>query len=234
MKFTVLLLSLSLLLSACSFSAKKSQAYFDKAVAKAPYDVIIVPGVPYDGVAWSPTMNIRVSWANYLYKQGMTKNIIYSGGAVYTKYTEAKIMAAYGRALGIPAARIFLDTNAEHSSENVYYSYLVAKEQGFTKIALATDPFQAKSLRGMITKLALPIDLIPVLFDTLRTIDRPEPTILPERTIKVPFVSIKERESFFTRFKGTMGKQIMWHMEDLPNERKVRKFRRQGRLIEKE
>ena len=232
MKFASINLFLIVVLSACSFSTKKAQAYFDKASAKAPYDVIIVPGVPYEGISWSPTMNIRVSWANYLYKNGMTKNIIYSGGAVYTKYSEAKIMAAYGRAQGIPDLHIFLDTNAEHSSENVYFSYLVAKEQGFTKIALATDPFQAKSLKGMITKLSLPIDLIPVLFDTLQMIDRPEPNISPEIAIEEPFVSIKERESFFMRLKGTMGRQIMWYEEDLPNERKIRKFRRQGRLIE--
>ncbi|MDX2360583.1 MAG: YdcF family protein [Crocinitomicaceae bacterium] len=232
MKFILSLLVLSAILSSCAFSKKKSQTYFDAAQTNAPYDVIIVPGVPHDGVSWSPTMNIRVSWSDYLYKNGMTNNIIYSGGAVYTKYSEAKIMAEYGRSLGIPASNIFLDTNAEHSSENVYYSYLIAKKLGFKKIALATDPFQAKSLKGMIKKLGLPIDLLPVLFDTIQTMDRTEPIITPEITIEDPFISIKDRESFFTRFKGTMGKQIMWYEEDLPDERTVQKFRKKGRLME--
>lgn len=223
---------LAFLMFACSFSKRKSQQYFDDAKLKAPYDAVIVPGVPHDGSSWSSVMNIRVSWANYLYKNGLTNNIIFSGGAVYTKYSEAKTMAAYGMALGIPQEHIFVDTMAEHSTENVYYSYLIAKQQGFKKIALATDPFQAKSLKGMIHKLQLPIDLLPILFDTLRQIDRYEPEVSLETAIVDTFVSIKERESFFTRLKGTAGKHIIWYEEDLPNQRKVNKMRKKGRLVE--
>ncbi len=233
MRHLFYMLLLLFLLTNCAFSKRKSQKYFDKALIDAPYDAIIIPGVPHDGVSWSPTMNIRISWANFLFKKGIANNIIFSGGAVYTKFSEAKIMAEYGKALGVPLSSIFLDTNAEHSTENVYYSYLIAKKQGFTRIALATDPFQAKSLQMMIKKHNLPIDILPILFDTLRTIDRPEPTIFPEIAIENSFVSITERESFFTRVKGTMGKQIIWFEEDLPNDRKVRKYRRKGRLITK-
>ena len=85
----------------------------------------------------------------------------------------------------------------------------------------------------MISKLELPIDLIPILIDTISHIKSVEPKISVTSAIEQPFVSIKERETFFTRLKGTMGKQIMWHEEDLPNERKINKFRKQGRLIEK-
>lgn len=220
-----------LILTGCAFSKKKSQAYFDAAKANAPYDAIIVPGVPYDGVSWSATMNMRVSWAYYLYERGLTKNIIFSGGAVYTKYSEAKIMREYGIALGIPEAHLFVDTIAEHSSENIYYSYLIAKKNGFKKVAFATDPFQAKQLKGMLHKLEFPIDLLPIVLDTLMMLDRPEPSINPEIAIEDPFVPITERESFFTRFKGTMGRHIKFYPEDLPNEKTVEKFRKQGRLI---
>lgn len=232
MRLSLAFIAITLLLSSCAFSKKKSQAYFEIAQNHAPYDAIIVPGVPHDGVSWSQTMQVRVLWANYLYQKGMTKNIVFSGGAVYSQYSEAKIMAEYGKAMGIPAKNIFVDTMAEHSTENVYYSYRVAKEQGFSKIALATDPYQAKSLKGMIKKLELPIDLIPILFDTVQTLPHDEPQINPEIAIEDPFVPITERESFFTRLRGTMGQQIMWHEEDLPSPKKVKKMRRKGRLVE--
>jgi len=227
----VILVSFAILTS-CSFSKNKTQQYFEEAQKKAPYDVIIVPGVPHNGISWSSIMNIRVSWANYLFKQGITKNIIFSGGAVYTKFSEAKVMAEYGKALGIPKENIFTDTNAEHSTENVYYSFLIAKKNGFKKIGLATDPFQAKSLRGMIHKLDLPIDLIPIVFDTLSKIERKEPNISFDVAIEDSFVSIKERESFFTRLKGTSGRNILFYEEDLPDEKTIKKFRKKGRLIE--
>lgn len=230
MKKLIHSLFIILVFSSCAFSKKQSKSLYQKAETKAPYDAIIVPGVPFEGETWSPIMRWRVFWSYYLYKNGITKNIIYSGGSVYTEYTEAKIMAAYGKALGIPASNIFLDTLAEHSSENVYYSYLVAKKNGFKKIALATDPFQSKLVKGLIRKLELPIDLIPFTTDLLGNSNYPEPSINPEVAMVKNFVSIKERESFFKRLKGTLGKQIIYYEEDLPNERMRKKFRKKGRV----
>ncbi len=223
---------LTILVSSCSFSTKKSLSLYKEAQAKAPYDAIIVPGVPFDGLTWSPTMRNRVLWSYYLYEHGITENIIYSGGAVYTQYSEAKIMAEYGKALGVSPSNILLDTLAEHSSENVYYGYLVAKRNGLERVAFATDPFQAKSLKGMVNKLELPIDLIPLILDSINTANYTDPSINGQVAIEEDFISIKERESFFYRLKGTLGRQILFYPEDLPNERTVKKLRRQGRLAE--
>jgi len=227
--FTLILITI--ILTGCTFSKKQSERLYNKAQAKAPYDAIIVPGLPFDGTAMSSAMKDRVLWSYFLYENGITENVIYSGGAVYTKYSEAKIMAAYAKALGIPVNNIFLDTLAQHSSENVYYSYLVAKSNGLRKVAFATHPFQAKSIKVMINKLELPIDLIPLLTDSITTMNHPEPNINGEIAIENDFVSIKDRESFLYRVKGTFGRQILFYEEDLPNERTIRKFRRQGRVV---
>lgn len=67
-------------------------------------------------------------------------------------------MGLYAQQLGIPAQHIFYDTLARHSVENVYYSYLIAKEQGFKIVAIATDPFQSIFLRNFTsTRLGTPI-----------------------------------------------------------------------------
>ncbi|MGM0505436.1 MAG: YdcF family protein, partial [Bacteroidota bacterium] len=66
------------------------------------YDVIIVPGVPFNDDFWTDVLLGRIYWSHYLYENGITKNIIYSGSAVYTPYIESEIMAMYGRQLGIP------------------------------------------------------------------------------------------------------------------------------------
>ena len=204
------LLSLLLVVTSCGLFYPSPEKYFAKATEQKPYDAIIVTGYPYDGNSWTPTVKIRSHWAKYLYENGYTKNIIYSGGAVYSKYSEAKILALYGEALGIPKEHIFIDTNAEHSTENIYYSYQIAKKQGFKTIALATDPFQTNQTRRFIKKNSLPIDLIPIVFDTLTLLDRYEPSINSETAIVDTFVSITERESFFKRFNGTLGNQVIW------------------------
>lgn len=97
-------------------------------------------------------MKGRVYWAKYLYDKGITRNILFSGSSVYSPYYEGKIMALYAAALGIPKEHIFTETRAEHSTENAYYGYKRALQLGFTHIALASDPFQSKLLKGFIRR----------------------------------------------------------------------------------
>ena len=231
MKKITSLILVALILSSCAFIRKQPKEILANAHNSVPYDVIIVPGHPFDGRSWTTTMNYRLSWSVYLYKNGLTKNIIYSGGSVYSEFVEAKIMKKYAIEMGIPSDHIFLDTNAEHSTENVYYSYRIAKQEGFERIALSTDPFQNNSLKRFIAKYELPIDHLPAVFDTMGAPSKIEPTIDHTSAINKSFVSIKERESFFQRLAGTFGRNIIWHEEDLPNQELVLEYEKKGRLI---
>jgi uncharacterized SAM-binding protein YcdF (DUF218 family) len=219
-------------MTGCAFSKKKTSSFLNEAKGKAPYDAIIVPGVPFKGEHWSDIMKYRVQWSFYLLDNQYSNNVIYSGGAVYTPYSESKIMAEYAKVYGIDPQRIFTDTLAEHSTENVYYSYRLAKEQGFEKIALATDQYQAKLLRRMIKHFELPVDLLPIVVDTMKTKEFDSLYINPAPALKPNFVSIKDRESFFTRLGGTFGKHLIFYEEDLPKEKMIKKYRKKGRLIE--
>ncbi len=183
---------------------------YNCAKANKPYDVVIVPGVPYNGKDWDFKMKGRIIWAAHLIKNGIANNVIFSGSAVYTPYVEAKIMALYAAQLGVPAQRIFVEDKAEHSTENVYYSYVLAQKLGFTKIALATDPFQSNLLTRFIKKkYKLPIALIPFKIKILKTIDNVHPIIIPESAYVKDFVSIKKRQSLRYRLRGTKGKNII-------------------------
>src|SRR6185437_15788419 len=109
-----------LTLISCSFSSKATKKLYQQALEKKPYDVIIVPGVPFQNGLWDRVMKGRVYWSKYLFERGITRNIIYSGSDVYTPYVEGEIMALYAVALGIPKAHVFSETRAEHSTGNVY------------------------------------------------------------------------------------------------------------------
>ena len=187
----------------------KSVNRFEKALVSEPYDIIIVPGFPFHGEQWEDVMRMRVVWSAFLYKKGIAKNVIYSGSSVYSPFIEAKIMALYGEALGIDSLSIFTETNAEHSTENVYYSYNLAKKLGFNRIAVATDPFQTAMLEQFVdNELDGKLDYVPIVFNLLEEIDTISPIIDPQKAKVDNFESIKERESFWKRLKGTMGKNI--------------------------
>jgi uncharacterized SAM-binding protein YcdF (DUF218 family) len=120
-------------------------------------------------------------------------------------------MAMYAIAIGVPKEHVFTETKAEHSTENLYYVYLKAKKLGFTHIALATDPYQAKQLKRFAkVKISKDVGIIPIVFDTLRAM-RPNminPQIDYSKAYNKDFVPLSKRQSSWKRFRGTMGKNI--------------------------
>ncbi|MBK6381362.1 MAG: YdcF family protein [Chitinophagaceae bacterium] len=207
---SLILIAAVILLNACSFSAKTTERYYQKAQATT-YDVVAVPGVPFTEAGWDSTMKARVYWAKHLYDRGIAKNIMFSGSSVYSPYYEGEIMALYAIALGIPKEHVFSETKAQHSTENLYYVYLKSKNLGFTKIALATDPFQAKQLKRFARlRIGENTGIIPIVFDTLRALQpfMTDPAIDYKKAYNSDFVSLKSRESFWKRLRGTMGKNI--------------------------
>jgi uncharacterized SAM-binding protein YcdF (DUF218 family) len=212
-KFNLFFLLVILLCSCARFRPKPATMY-KRALKDQPYDVIIVPGVPFNGTRWDTVMKGRVTWAVYLLKKGIAKNVIFSGGAVYTPYYESKIFALYAEALGIQKERIFLDTLAQHSTENVYYSYQIAKKAGFKKIAVATDPYQsAKLMRFSKRRFKLKITHIPIVADSIKFMREVNPKINPESAKCEYFQSIVTSQSKLHRLKGTLGKNIKFEKE---------------------
>jgi len=200
-------LAAALLLTHCSFShyAKKS---YEQAKKDKPFDVVIVPGVPYEKENTTSIMRMRVYWAKHLYDSGFTKNIIFSGSAVYTHFVEGIVMKTMADSLGIPPDHTFAETRAEHSTENVYYSWKMAKKMGFQKIALATDPFQSRVLGSFSKKYCPGVTAVPVVYDILDREVKPLPLIDTTKAYRPEFVSIVKREGFWKRFQGTLGRRV--------------------------
>ena len=120
-------------ISSCNVR-KIAKRTYSTHITKAPYDVIIVPGIAYDTASQKKNgFNARIIWAKKLYDQGITKNIIFSGAACYSPYKESEVMKLIAVAMGVPAKNIFCETKAEHGKENVYYSWLMAQKLGFKK-----------------------------------------------------------------------------------------------------
>jgi uncharacterized SAM-binding protein YcdF (DUF218 family) len=196
-------------------SCGSTRKAFVKVQPKMPFDAIIVPGVPFD-TAWSDVMRLRVLWSYHLYNRGLTKNIIFTGSAVYSPYIESRIMAEYAKKLGIPTENIFTEEQAEHSTENVFYSYYMGKDLGFENIAVATDPFQSKMVKSFAKHKKLDVAFVPAIFDTLHTYySETNVTIDPTWAEVENFVALPDREGFWKRLAGTMGKNLKYTPEDI-------------------
>ncbi|GAB3416974.1 hypothetical protein GCM10027516_10350 [Niabella aquatica] len=194
-----------------SYRKRPAKLYNEVIANDRSFDAGIVPGIQFINNQWDSVMKSRVLWAGFLYHKGIIRNIIFSGSAVYSPYYEAKIMGLYALQLGVPANHIFYETQAEHSTENIYYAYELAREQGFKTIALVTDPFQSSLTKGFTRRrFATKIQHIPFMVDTLKKLNDQEYTIDPAPAFKTDFISIMERESWFKRLRGTLGAFIPW------------------------
>jgi uncharacterized SAM-binding protein YcdF (DUF218 family) len=208
-KNLILLLASVLFLTNCGLTYPGSTKVYTKALKKhSSYDAIIVPGVPFYGPSWDRVMLMRVIWAVHLYKRGYAKHIIMSGSAVYSPYVEAQIMKLYAIALGVPEKDILTEEKAEHSTENIWYGYKLARENGFQTVALASDFFQTKLLYRFAKKRTPGLEFLPTLVDTLPTISHEEPVIDYKALEIKNFVPLPERESKWQRLRGTRGKHI--------------------------
>lgn len=191
----------------CTFKHYASIS-FAEAKKQIPFDAVIVPGFPYQDTAINPIYKARILWAKHLYDSGYAKNIIFSGAAVHTPFVESRTMKLFAIALGIPEANVFTEENAEHSSENIYFGWKLARKLGFKKIALATDPYQSGMLQSVIDKYTQGVMSLPIQFEK---IDASRLVFLPidVSSAKVnPFTPLNKREGFWERFRGTMGRRI--------------------------
>lgn len=203
----VLLLVIPLLQGCMMLRGKEQAANARKA---GGYDVIIVPGVPYEDKSMSSLMKMRVLWAAWLYKNGLARNVIFSGAAVYTPYVEARVMGAMAKKAGIPEERIFYEEKAEHSTENMVFGYRMARSLGFEKIAIASDPVQTWLLSEVSEQFKLyDLGFLPMDPDKIRNELR-----TANLSVDIPplnpatFVPLYERKKGRERWRGTLGKQI--------------------------
>jgi hypothetical protein len=103
------------------------------------YDVVIVPGCPSEeGGALSGCQISRAVWAAELWQRRVARHFITSGGSVHSPYVEAEALAEAMTALGVPPERIYLERDALHTDENMYFSLQIARAVGFRTIAVAS------------------------------------------------------------------------------------------------
>lgn len=181
---------------------------FSATEAHKPYDLLIVPGYPYHpDSGWHPIMKTRLLWSVYLMKNGFAKRVMYSGGAVYTPYSEGKIMALFAEKLGVPPEQILTEDYAEYSVQNVYNARQIAKEKNWNNIAVATDFSQSLRFIQFRRYSRIKYDILPLLPGKI-DLRIPEPKIEYRKAFKHNFVSITERKKRIQMFFEAGGRNL--------------------------
>ncbi len=142
------------------------------------FDALIVPGCPTDedgrvsACQWR-----RASWAAELFHAGAVDQLVVSGAAVYTPYSEAEALAASLVVLGVPADRVHLEGRARHTDENAALSLALCEERGWTRLAVASDGLHAVVIQKMLDEWGAQAFALPVT--DYRDLPRPDLVIAP-------------------------------------------------------
>jgi hypothetical protein len=112
--------------------------------SNGPLDAVIIPGCPAraDG-RLSRCLLRRATWGAVLWARGVTRSFIVSGAATYNRYVEAEGLAAALVELGVPSSAIWMEQDARHTDENMYYALDIARRLGARRLAVASDAGQA-------------------------------------------------------------------------------------------
>lgn len=193
--FFALCASTALAMSSCGLINRAANNTGKDYLVNAPFDAIIVPGLPFKEGKINTIFKARVLWAKWLFDRKVAKNIIFSGSAVHSPYVEAQAMKIMADSLGIPSNHTFVETRAEHSTENIDFGIQLAHQLGFKKVAVATDPFQVLFLRRFTQKSKYNVALIPFPLQLIRVYHKQSvPQINASKAFVKDFVPLDKRE----------------------------------------
>ena len=156
----VLLLILLLIIGVLFFQVE--QAGVKKNLEKSDAAIVLGSAV-WEGGRPSPSMQARVKESVDLYKEGIVKKIIVSGGLGRIPPAEAVVMGEIAESLGVNREDIILENKATSTRENLNYSYLLGQEDGLKSYIIVSDAFHLKRAGLMAESMGINYQTSPAL-----------------------------------------------------------------------
>ncbi|MBX9696002.1 MAG: YdcF family protein [Cyanobacteria bacterium] len=87
----------------------------------------------------TPALRERVLRGVDLFKRGLAKYLILTGGPAHNQYVEADVMAKFAESKGVPANRIIEEKEARNTIENASRSVKIMRTRGWSKAIIVTS-----------------------------------------------------------------------------------------------
>jgi len=105
-------------------------------------DLIIVLGNPVnnDGTI-GETQKSRVEVGIDLYKKGLAKKILFTGGAAVNQFIESEVMKQFAISSGVPSKDVLTETRSINTIQNAFYSNQILQNESVDSIILVTSAY---------------------------------------------------------------------------------------------
>jgi uncharacterized SAM-binding protein YcdF (DUF218 family) len=133
----------------------------------AQADAAIVLGAAAFGTEPSPVFQARIDHAVDLYRQGLVRTLVFTGGRGEPgEPPEAVVAREYALARGVPPADILVETESRITEQNLLYARQVAADHGLRRFLIVSDPLHMK--RAILMARDLGMDAHPAPTPTTR------------------------------------------------------------------
>jgi len=134
-------------------------------------DCIIVLGAAAYGTKPSPVFEERIKHAIYLFQQGHSSTLIFTGGrGEGASHAESEVGAAYAIAAGVPEAAILTETESRTTQQNLVKAQALMVEAGLKTSIIVSDPLHLKRASIMAEDLRLDAVTSPTPTSRYRTL----------------------------------------------------------------
>jgi len=134
------------------FSHANFRRYGDGRALDAPVDAVLVlgGGVDGDGVLGYSSRR-RVAAAVALLVRGKTRFLVFSGGegSFHREVPAGDLMRTYAISIGAPADALIVEPSASTTFENLRFGLDIARQRGFTRLAILTDAYHLERARWL-------------------------------------------------------------------------------------
>ena len=119
-------------------------------------DIAIVLGNAIIGDQPSPVFRERIEHGITLYKKGIVKQLIFTGGVGKGEIlTEAEVAQAYAIKSGVKSTDIFTERNSTITYENLIEAKKIIDQNNMNSILIVSDPLHMKRAMSMATDIGL-------------------------------------------------------------------------------
>ena len=119
-------------------------------------DVAIVMGAAAYGDKPSPVFEQRIAHGVSLYKQGMVRKLILTGGfGEGAAFAESEVARRYALEQGVPEGDLLLEKKSRTTLQNLQNARDIMKQNGFSEALLVSDPMHMERAAWMMHDLGV-------------------------------------------------------------------------------
>ena len=115
-------------------------------------DVAIVLGAGTNNGTLSPVFKERVNQGIYLYKKGLVKKLIFTGGIGENQdVSDSKVARNYAAQQGVPQNDIIIEEKSRYTHENLTEAKFIMDSLNFSSALIVSDPLHMKRSMELAT-----------------------------------------------------------------------------------